>query len=83
MSNEIETPSFIVYWHEKEEDSDRYKMTTIGINWEIDEENNQALVHMMENKSMNDIPEDRREDAKKSIKKQLKEYSWSGEVKII
>lgn len=80
MSNKIETPSFIVYWNEKEENSDKYKMTTVGINWDIDEENNLALVHMM-GKSMNEIPEDRKEDVKKSIKKQLKEFGWSGEIK--
>lgn len=55
-------------------------MITIGINWEIDEENNLALVHMME-KSINEIPEDRREDVKNSIKKQLKEFGWDGEIK--
>ena len=82
MSNKIETEtkSFIVYWHEKEEDGDKYKMITVGINWEIDEENNQALVYMM-GKSMNEIPEDRRESVKENIKKQLKEFGWDGEIK--
>ncbi len=81
MSNKIETPSFIVYWHEKEEDSDKYKMITVGINWEIDEENNQALVHMT--KSMNEIPDDKKEEVEEKIKNQLKEFGWTGEVKII
>lgn len=82
MSNKIETETkpFIVYWHEKEEDSDKYKMITVGITWEIDEENNLALVHMM-GKSMNEIPEDRRESVKENIKNQLKEYGWDGEIK--
>ncbi len=81
--NKINTElmSFIVYWHEKEEDSDKYKMITVGINWEIDEENNQALVHMT--KSMNEIPDDKKEEVEEKIKNQLKEFGWTGEVKII
>jgi len=77
--NKINTMPFIVYWHEKEEDSDKYKMITVGITWEIDEENNLALVHMT--KSMNEIPEDRKEEVEEKIKNQLKEFGWTGEIK--
>lgn len=79
VENKINIIPFLVYWHEKEEDGDKYEMITVGITWDIDEENNQVLVHM--NKNMDEIPENKRNSIKESIKNQFKEYGWDGEIK--
>jgi hypothetical protein len=77
--SKIDPKPFVVYWHTKEKDSDEYKITTIGIDWEIDKENDQALVYMTKN--INEIQEDKREEIKEFIKKQLMNSGWSGEIK--